>query len=360
VSSGAVDRTEPPRPGEEVDGERLAAWMRDAGLDAAGLSIEQFPSGHSNLTYLVRAGGAEIVLRRPPHGSRVKSAHDMGREHRVLTALHPVFPPAPRPIAWCDDPSILGAPFYLMERRCGVVIRNTLPAALTARPETVRRLSFAVVDNLARLHAIDPRDAGLDGFGKPAGYVRRQIEGWSRRWLDARTSAVAEMDTVARWLDAHMPAESGAAVIHNDYKLDNLMLDPDDPARISAVLDWEMSTVGDPLMDLGTSLAYWVEPGDLPELVAQRFVPTAAPGFPSRDEFVARYFATSGRAPTGVLFYYVYGLFKLAVILQQIYRRWLEGLTLDARFGGLGAMVEALARQAAARIAAPGAHPRTA
>jgi aminoglycoside phosphotransferase (APT) family kinase protein len=337
-----------------VDTARLAAWLAHAlpECDAGCITVEQFPAGHSNLTYLLRAGDREMVLRRPPHGSRVKTAHDMGREYRVLSALHAVYPPAPRPLAWCDDESVIGAPFYLMERRSGLVIRRGLPEPLEREPETLRRLSVAMVDNLADLHSLDLQAAGLESFGKPQGYVQRQIAGWSRRWHDARTDSLPDMDALASWLGDHMPAESGAALIHNDYKLDNLMLDPNDVTRIVAVLDWEMATVGDPLMDLGTSLAYVVEPGDFPELVAERFVPTAAPGFLSREEFISRYSERTCRNTGSALFYYAYGLFKLAVILQQIYFRWRQGLTHDERFAGLGRMVAALARQGAAVLEA--------
>jgi aminoglycoside phosphotransferase (APT) family kinase protein len=347
----AMDTTSTPRPGEEIDAQRLAAWLASAFPGTNGdLAIEQFPAGHSNLTYLIRCGGQEMVLRRPPHGSRVKSAHDMGREYRVLSALHPVYEPAPRPLAWCDDESVLGAPFYLMERRRGAVIRKALPDTLAGNGAALRKLSEAVVDNLVRLHSLDLDAMGLANFGKPRGYVRRQIEGWSRRWLDAQTDEVAEMDELARWLRDHQPLESGAALIHNDYKLDNLMLDAFQPTRIVAVLDWEMATVGDPLMDLGTMLSYWAQAGDNQEFLSVQMSPTASPGFLTRNELVARYAEQTGRDPGNVLYYYVYGLFKLAVILQQIYYRYAAGLTADHRFARLGNAARELARQGARAI----------
>ena len=341
-----MNPTAPPRPGEELDVARLSDFARSAMPDSTGpVVVEQFPSGHSNLTYLVRVGEAEFVLRRPPFGTTVKSAHDMGREFRVLSKLWAVYPPAPRPAAACDDPSVIGAPFYLMERRRGFVVRREAPPELTSSPDKCRELSRAMADNLARLHAIDWKAAGLDGFGKPDGYVRRQVEGWSRRWADAQTEALPAMDELAAWLARRMPPESGAAVIHNDYKLDNLLLDPADPARIEAVLDWEMATIGDPLMDLGTALAYWVEAGDPPEFQGSRMSPTTTAGFLTRAEFVDRYRQSSGRAVPDPAYYYVFGLFKLAVILQQIYYRYVKGATSDDRFVRFAETVRSLAAQ---------------
>jgi aminoglycoside phosphotransferase (APT) family kinase protein len=234
-----------------------------------------------------------------------------------------------------------------MRRLHGVVIRRQLPAAIPQEPALLRRIALAFIDNLTALHAVDLRAAGLEGFGKPEGYVRRQVEGWSRRWHDARTSDLPQMDSAAGWLAANMPPESGRAVIHNDYKLDNVLLDPADPARVVGVFDWEMATVGDPLMDLGTAMSYWIDGWDPPELQALRFSPANLPGFPSRAEFLDRYQSASGRNVEAPLFYYVYGLFKLAVILQQIYYRYAQGLTRDERFARLPGVVAGLARQAA-------------
>ncbi|MBL8291979.1 MAG: phosphotransferase family protein [Bryobacterales bacterium] len=340
--------TNPPRPGEELNAGRLAEY-----LGVPYVEIEQFPAGHSNLTYLVRMGESEWVLRRPPFGSRVKSAHDMGREYRVLLPLHKIYPPAPKPLLYCEDESVLGAPFYLMERRHGLVIRKQLPDAYATSPKRCRDLSRALVDNLADLHALELQTTGLAALGKPQGYVSRQIEGWVRRWQASQTQPVPEMDSLAAWLAEHQPAESGAALIHNDYKLDNLLLDTTvrTPA-IAALLDWEMATVGDPLMDLGTALAYWVEPSDDEELLAAGFSPTSHNGFFRREDFVAAYEQRSGRRVPHWEYYYAYGLFKLAVILQQIYVRWVQGLTNDSRFASLGRSVLALARQGAMTIRA--------
>jgi aminoglycoside phosphotransferase (APT) family kinase protein len=341
-----LNATTPPRPGEELNASRLAKY-----LGVPQLEIEQFPAGHSNLTYLVRMGESEWVLRRPPFGSRVKSAHDMGREYRVLLPLHKIYPPAPKPLLYCEDESVLGVPFYLMERRHGLVIRRQLPEAYVNSPKRCRDLSRALVHNLADLHSLELQTTGLASLGKPQGYVGRQIEGWARRWQAAQTQPIPEMDALAAWLSAHQPPESGAALIHNDYKLDNLLLDTTvrTPA-IAALLDWEMATIGDPLMDLGTALAYWVEPSDDEELLAAGFAPTAHKGFFRREEFVAAYEERSGRPVPHWEYYYVYGLFKLAVILQQIYVRWVQGLTTDDRFASLGRSVLALARQGALTI----------
>ena len=344
------DRPGPERPGEELDRERLAAFLREALGIEGDPEVEQFASGYSNLTYLVRAGGREMVLRRPPVGSRVKTAHDMGREHLILTRLRPVYELVPRTLAACADPAVLGFPFYLMERVPGVVLRGRgTPEALP--PATARALAEAIVANLARLHALDWRAAGLGEIGHPEGYAARQVRGWSERWRGSQTDELPEMDAAAAWLAAHVPAEAGAALVHNDYKHDNLVLDPADLTRIRAVLDWEMATLGDPLMDLGTTLGYWVEAGDPEELRGLAFGPTALPGNPTRAELAALYATASGRDLGALAFYYAFGLFKIAVIAQQIYFRWKQGLTKDPRFGRLLPAIRTLGRRAQ-RVAA--------
>src|SRR4051812_44314373 len=271
------------RAGEELDLARLAAWMSVA---PGTLSAEQFPRGHSNLTYLVRDAARELVLRRPPVGSKVKSAHDMVREARILEKLHPVFPLAPRVVAVCEDPAVIGAPFYLMERVQGAILRGPAPK-VELSIEQVDAICGAFVQTLVSLHAVDFRAAGLEG--KPEGYVRRQVEGWTRRWNDARTEDVPDVDSIARWLADRLPPETGAAFIHNDFKYDNIVLDPSQPERVVGVLDWEMSTVGDPLMDLGTALGYWVEEGDPEPVKAFAFGPTFLPGSWTRARVAAEY-----------------------------------------------------------------------
>jgi aminoglycoside phosphotransferase (APT) family kinase protein len=343
-----IDRAHPVRDGEALDTGRLSAYLAEHMPDASGtLEVTQFPHGHSNLTYLIGLGDREFVLRRPPFGNRVKSAHDMGREFHILDRLYRVYEPAPQPLLYCDDESVPGAPFYLMERRRGVILRDSE----TMPPDTLRKVGESLVDGLARLHAVDYHAAGLGDFGKPEGYVERQVSGWTRRYLDARTDELPDVENVAAWLAANRPAVSGVAVIHNDYKFDNLLLDPDDLTRVVAVLDWEMATIGDPLMDLGTTLGYWVEPGD-PEPLQKLIVgPTTRPGCLTRREVVEHYERATGRAVGDALFYYVYGLFKIAGIVQQIYARFVRGATADPRFARLGAVVAALGRGAAIAIA---------
>jgi len=327
------DEPRPVRAGEELDAERLRSYLAGRLRAAPGpLEILQFPHGHSNLTYLLRLGGEEYVLRRPPFANRVKSAHDMGREYRVLEPLCRVYEPAPCPVLFCDDESVIGAPFYVMQRRRGVVFRG----ADAPPPDTLRVVSESLVDNLARLHAVDYRAAGLGDLGHPGGYVERQVSGWTKRYLDAQTDELPDLEAVGAWLAANRPADSGAAVIHNDYKFDNLLLDPADPSRVEAVLDWEMATVGDPLMDLGTTLGYWVEPGDPEPLQKLVTGPTIEPGCLTRRGVVERYERATGRAVDRPLFYYAFGLFKVAVIAQQIFARHARGATADPRFAGLG------------------------
>lgn len=347
----AVVEARPPRAGEELPAGPLAAWL-DATLGGhAEPEILQFPGGHSNLTYLVRRGGDEYVLRRPPFGSKVKTAHDMGREHTVLSALAPVYPLAPRPIALCTEPEVLGCTFYLMERRRGVILRKDVPAGLTLDAATCTRLSESLVDSLATLHAVDHVAAGLGGFGKPAGYVRRQVEGWTERYHGSRTDELPAVTEVAAWLAEHQPADGPPALIHNDWKFDNLIFD-DALTRVIGVLDWEMSTVGDPLMDLGTSLSYWVQADDVPAMHQLRFGLTHLPGMLTRDQVVARYAERSGRAIASPTFYYAYGLFKTAVVAQQIYFRFATGKTSDPRFAIFIHGVRALSDQALRAIRA--------
>lgn len=356
----AVDRPAEVRPGEELDLERLGAYLEEHLPGFTGvLEVLQFPAGYSNLTYVLRAstadGDRELVLRRPPFGSEVATAHDMGREHRVLTALARVWSRAPRPLLLCDDPKVLGAPFYVMERVEGVILRDRPPAGVELGPETLQGLSRSFVEAFAELHGLDYRAAGLGDLGRPEGYVKRQVRGWTKRYLAARTDDVPGVERAAAWLAEHLPRESGPpALIHNDFKYDNLVLDPEDLTRVVAVLDWEMATVGDPLMDLGSSLAYWIDPDDPEELLSPA-VPhlTARPGNLRRSELVEAYFRRRGRelpAGTDAVFYYVYGQLKLAGIVQQIYVRYRRGLTRDPRFAPLGALVRACGRAATLAI----------
>lgn len=329
-----TDQTKPVREGEELDTSRLEDFIKTNVPDVLPpLLIEQFPSGHSNLTYLVRAGEKEMVLRRPPFGAEhIKSGHDMSREYRILSKLHAVYPPAPQPLVYCDDTTIIGAPFYLMERINGIILRKDPPQEFPILPDTARKLCENFIDNLAALHAIDYKAAGLADIGKPEGYVRRQVDGWTKRYYDSKTDKIADMDAIIKWLAEHIPNEAGACIIHNDYKYDNIVLDANDITKIIGVLDWEMSTVGDPLMDLGCTLAYWINHDDPEDKQMMRMYPTNLPGSMTRKELAARYSEKTGLDVSNMLFYYCYALFKVAVIAQQIYFRYAKGFTKDERF----------------------------
>lgn len=323
------------RPGEELNLARLESFLRSRFPEYHGaITVRQFPSGHSNLTYFISIGAREMVLRRPPFGSKVKSAHDMGREYRVLSRLHEVYP-APRALLYCDDAEILGAPFYLMERIHGIVLRRKLPAGLEISSEKARQLDESFIDTLARLHALDYSAIGLGDLGKPEGYLARQVKGWIERYHGSKTHDLPEVEHLSTWLNQHLPAQSNASLIHNDYKFDNMVLDADDITQVKGVLDWEMCTLGDPLSDLGTAIAYWVEPGDPPELQSVHWGPTTLPGSLSRAQLVERYAQKTERDVSNIVYYYVFALFKTAVITQQIYYRFHHGLTKDARFAAL-------------------------
>lgn len=349
----SIDQSVAVRAGEDLPQEALLAYLRQhlPELDGA-LTIEQFPAGFSNLTYLLRIGDRELVLRRPPIGAKIKTAHDMGREYRILSHLHPVYPKVPRPLLYCGDENVVGAPFYVMERVKGIILRAQPPRGLDLSPNTMRRLSEVFVDNLVEIHGIDYQAAGLGDLGSPQGYVARQISGWTKRYYNARTDDVPEVEQLATWLQEHLPADTqNGSLIHNDYKYDNLVLSPDDPTRVVAVLDWEMATVGDPLMDFGTTLGYWVEPTDPQEWQRYGFVMTKLPGNFTRSELLEYYARSSGREIANPVFYYAYGLLKIAVIVQQIYARYRAGLTKDPRFAQLGTLVKACGHLAQRAIA---------
>ncbi len=349
MQSDILDQPRPVRSGEELDAPKLEAFLKTRPPDLAGpLSVEQFPKGYSNLTYLIHVGDRQMVLRRPPFGAKIKTAHDMGREYRILSHICGLYPKVPRPLAYCEDESILGAPFYVMERVTGIILRAQPPSGLELPPTRMRQLSESFIENLVEIHALDYAAAGLGDLGKPNGYVARQVEGWTRRYQNARTDDIAEMDRVALWLTQHMPAESGACLIHNDYKYDNLVLDPalQTTWRIKAVLDWEMATLGDPLMDLGSTLGYWVDAGDPAEWQQQSFGVTTLPGNLNREQLLEYYSKRSGRAIEHPVFYHAYGLFKIAVIVQQIYARYKQGVTKDERFSRLIHLVRAASRTA--------------
>lgn len=329
-----VDQAVKVRDGEELVLKPVEEFLKDSipGLEGE-LVVEQFPSGFSNLTYMIRIGERELVLRRPPFGRKAKTAHDMGREYRILSALHPVFSYCPAPLVYSEDESVMGYPFYVMERIKGIILRKDLPPGLTFSPSEARALCENLLDIQCDLHEIDYRAIGLEDFGKPEGYVRRQVEGWSERYRGAKTDDAPDYEKVMAWLHEKMPGEiEKASIIHNDYKLDNVVLNPANPLEIIGVLDWEMATIGDPLMDLGSSLAYWVEEKDPENLKLVRLMPTNMPGALTRDELIERYSKRSGISVDTFDFYYCFGLFRLAVIAQQIYYRFYHGQTKDARF----------------------------
>ena len=323
--------TIPVRASERFDVDRLARLLAQTGLPADHLEIEQFPAGHSNLTYLVRSGGWEAVLRRPPLGPVAPRAHDMPRECRILERLHPVFPLAPRPYLFCDDESVIGAPFYLMERRQGVLLDVEFPPGWAPDQTLHQAMSESLVQTLVELHAVDWQSAGLGEIGRPAGYLERQVRGWIDRHQRAQTREIAEVEPLTRWLIQRIPLSPPPAMIHNDFKLNNVLLAPEDPRRLRAVLDWEMATVGDPLSDLATTLVYWSEPGDA-ELMGGLKSVTAEAGFLRRQDVIDLYQRSSGRDLRDFAFYQAFATFKVAVICQQIYYRWSRGQTDDPRF----------------------------
>jgi aminoglycoside phosphotransferase (APT) family kinase protein len=334
------------REGEQIDAQALAGYLRGKlpGVEA-GLTVRQFPGGHSNLTYLLEAGGQEYVLRRPPLGPVAPKAHDMVREYNVLGAVHPLFPQAPRVFLLCDDPSVIGAIFFVMERRRGLVLRREIPAEYIGDPDFGRRVSEAFVDCLAALHALDVSQAML---GKPAGFLQRQVIGWAERWQRAQTETLPQMDALIEWLTKRLPESPAPTLVHNDYKLDNLMLNAADPGRVEAVLDWEMATAGDPLVDLGCVMCYWPEAGDPVVRRDALSSITTLPGWFTRAQLVNRYARITGRDVSGLGYYEVFGIFKIAVVLQQIYFRYHRGQTRDERFRNFGERVRGLVEVAAA------------
>ncbi len=348
------------RPGEELDLNVLQTYLNDQAPGFGPITdIRQFPGGYSNLTYLLVTPEREYVLRRPPVGAKeIKGGHDMSREFRVLSLLKAAgYRKIPDPVVFSADESLLGCPFYVMERVPGVILRAHMASKLDLPPATMRRLSESLVDTLVELHALDiqaagsghegPGHEGLIVLGKPEGYIRRQVEGWHKRYQNAQTDDVPAMDALAHYLADNLPPENPPTLLHNDFKYDNVVLNGDDPnmsdLSIRAVLDWEMCTVGDPLMDVGTALSYWAETGD--GGFQKSFNLTHLPGNLTRQEFASRYAERSGRDVSNLLYYYVFGLFKNSVVIQQIYGRYQKGLTTDPRFAGLLAGVQALSQK---------------
>jgi len=342
------------RPDERFDSSRVAEFLAGklAGSDRS-LRVRQFSGGHANLTYLLQYGEGddciEYVLRRPPLGPVAASSHDMNREYRVLSKLWRKFPLAPRAFVYCDDDSVLGAEFLVMERRHGVVVRHAIPTEFGGGDDPVanRKLSEVVVDTLVQFHQVDPKAADLESLGKPLGFLERQVTGWAGRFERAKTSEIAIAEEVKQWLLDSLPESPRATLVHNDWRLDNMAVAADDPGRCVAVYDWDMCTLGDPLCDVGTLFGLWSDRGE--NMAGNNPMPTQSEGFLSRDEAAKRYCEGTGLAPEAIPYYIVFGAFKMAVVLQQIYQRFHAGQTQDKRFAGMGTLAESLFQLAADR-----------
>jgi aminoglycoside phosphotransferase (APT) family kinase protein len=317
---------------DAFDVDAAHAWLRLQAPDLpdAPPEVRQFGGGASNLTYLLRYPDREWVLRRPPAGQKAASAHDMVREHRVQSALAPHYRYVPRMVALCTDPAVLGSDFYVMERVPGTILRGRLPDGMSLSEDDARALGLRAFDALLELHAVDVDAAGLTDLGKGRGYVGRQVTGWSERYRRARTDNVPDFEAVMGWLAEQQPEDVATVLVHNDFRLDNLVLD--DELRVVGVLDWEMATLGDPLMDLGGALAYWVQADDDEMFRVSKRQPSDLPGMPTRAEIVERYADRTGVEVRTWTFYEVFGLFRLAVIAQQIYYRFHHGQTSNPAF----------------------------
>lgn len=348
-----IDHAGQVRAGEEVDLAKVTAYLKAQGLDLQGEpELQQFPGGASNLTYLVRYANRDLILRRPPFGHIAKSAHDVVREAVIMRQLKPVYPKVPEIFAICEDNEVIGAPFYVMERLVGVIPRQNLQPELGLDEAKTRQLCLNVLDTLIDLHKLDPQAAGLDSLGKGEGYVARQVEGWTKRYRAARTDDVGDFEEVMQWLHDKQPQQEVAiSLIHNDFRFDNVVLDVNDPLKVIGVLDWEMATLGDPLMDLGSALAYWVQADDDPFMKGSRRQPTNAPGMLMRDEVVRYYGEKTGFSVANFDFYTVYGLFRLAGIAQQIYKRFKEGNARNPVFATFGPFVQYLEQRCLGIIA---------
>ncbi len=329
----------------ELDFTKLKTYLEQKLFgDAETIEISQISGGYSNLTFLVKSPKGKFALRRPPFGEKISKAHDMEREFNVLNSLSKVgYSKSPKPVFYCQDSNIFGAPFFVMEFVDGLILRNKVPKGMEFTPSDFKNLSEKTLDCLLELHSIELKESGLIKLGKPEGYVARQVEGWTDRYFKAKTNDLPEMEKVANWLNSNIPAVENVGFIHNDYKYDNLILNPENISDIKAVLDWEMATVGDPLMDLGTSLAYWAEPGD-PDIL-KMFNLSFLPGNLTRKEVIDYYRQKSTLDLSNILFYYIFGLFKVAVIAQQIYKRFIQGHANDPRFSDLIHVVAAAGKR---------------
>jgi len=326
------DNARPVRDEDTFDIEAVAAWLTDTAGISGVPELRQFSGGASNLTYLLRYPDRDLVLRRPPTGAKPASGHDMAREYRIQSLLAPVYPYVPTMVGLCTDPSVIGSDFYVMDRVPGTILRTNPPTNLALSEADTRTLCLRIVDLLVELHGIDPESAGLSQLGRGSGYVARQVAGWTARYEKARTDNVPDFARVTTWLDAEQPSDLAQCVIHGDFRLDNIVLDENDPLKPVAVLDWELATIGDPLMDLGSSLAYWVQADDDDMLLLTKRQPSDLPGMLTRQEIVEYYSERTGLPVDGWGFYEVFGLFRLAVIAQQIYYRYHHGHTTNPAF----------------------------
>ncbi|QND52640.1 phosphotransferase family protein [Phyllobacterium sp. 628] len=340
TGSGAVDHAGKVRAGEELNAEAVSLWLQSLGVPVEGVpEVTQFSGGASNWTYRLQYPQHDLILRRPPSGTKAKSAHDMGREYTVQKSLKPFYPAVPTMVGLCDDESVIGAQFYVMERIAGIIPRRRMPDGVKLAATDTRYLCENMLDKLVELHRIDVPAAGLSSLGKGNGYVQRQVFGWSERCVKAHTWNTPSFSYVRAWLKANIPQDTGTCLIHNDWRFDNLVLDPQDLTNIIGVLDWEMATLGDPLMDLGGMLAYWVESGDGYFMKMTQRQPTAMPGMMKRTEVVDYYLRKSGLNVSNFAFYEVFGLFRLAVIAQQIYYRYYHRQTRNPAFKNIWIMV---------------------
>ncbi|HEY7563651.1 MAG TPA: phosphotransferase family protein [Acidimicrobiia bacterium] len=347
----AIDEIIDVRTDEGLNVDRLAAYLEDRLENARGpLTLRQFAGGHANLTYLLSYPAGDYVLRRPPLGPVAPGSHDMSREFSVLSRLWQAFPPAPRAHLLCDDQSVIGSPFFVMERKRGVVVRNAVPEQFGGGKdvEANRKLSDVVIDTLGDFHAVDPATCGLESLGRPDGFLDRQVDGWRDRWRHARHEDNPTAERVADWIVNHKPSQQTPTLVHNDWRLDNMAVAGDDPGKCVAVFDWDMCTRGDPLADVGTLMAVWYDEGEIPATLNP--MPTSAPGFMNRAEAVERYGVRTGRDLRGFGWYLVFGTWKLAIVLQQIFIRWQRGQTRDERFAEMGDGAARLFDLAAERI----------
>jgi aminoglycoside phosphotransferase (APT) family kinase protein len=338
------------REGEELDILKLQKYLSSNLSESSNIKISQFPNGFSNLTYLIKQDKTEYILRRGPHGATIKSGHDMHREFKILTKLKQVYNKVPKTIHYCEDKSIIGVPFYLMERVKGVILRVNNTSNKLIKPELMAKIADSFIENFNKIHSVDIYKTKLNEIGKAEGYNKRQIEGWVKRYDKSKVDDFPLLEKTAKWLYNNIPNDDLNSLIHNDYKYDNIVLDTNDLSQIRSVLDWEMCTIGNPLMDLGTTLGYWTNHNDSDLMKKLNFNPSSVIGNPTREELVHKYSLKSNKNINNIIFYYVYGVFKISVIVQQIYYRYKLGLTKDKRFEKLDVVINDLALVASQAI----------